>query len=381
MKRIGLLIVFSAALLMVSCNGKKQNPDVVPAPEAGMVFSGSIAPLTRSTFVDNTLTTLKWDNTDNIGIYTFKAGTVDPAQILPDGQVSPADAAVNPDFSTFQKGFGAIAIDAANPSLATFTATKSAEEFMPATPADGVDDVYAFYAYYPVTTTEVPTPAAYSGDYGVALSVSDVQASGSETSFGQYQICAAGEDFSSLYARSALLAGSNRVDFQFAPVTALIRFRMQTTPENTKTYTVSQLKMTLDQGNLSGDVVLYPQNNPYPASGEAAWPLVSVATGAAAHSVAVAFDSNLTLGNDFTDYYLAVVVPTNDSATDMTMTFVAYDEDGQPVLSTTKTLPKRGEDADARYGFRPGKIYTLDLQLDEFTAEAVAGKYNVFDWE
>ena len=66
MKRIGLLIVFSAALLTAACNGKKQYPDVIPVPETGMEFSGSLSSLTRSSFLDETLTTLKWDNTDNI---------------------------------------------------------------------------------------------------------------------------------------------------------------------------------------------------------------------------------------------------------------------------------------------------------------------------
>ena len=171
------------------------------------------------------------------------------------------------------------------------------------------------------------------------------------------------------------------VNLQFNPVTSLIRFRMQTAPGNTKSYTVKKIKLTLDNANISGEVMLFPQNDPYPASGPAQWPLVSVATDAAAHSVTVDFESSLWLNNGFTQYCYAVVVPTNDIPTESTMTFVAYDENGQPVLSTTKILPKRGSGTDTRYGFRPGMMYTLDLQLDEFTAEAVAGKYNIYDWE
>ena len=111
--------------------------------------------------------------------------------------------------------------------------------------------------------------------------------------------------------------------------------------------------------------------------------MIPVSTDNDAHSVSIGFDGSLfsISGSYFSDYFYAVVLPTYNNTVQEELTFVVYDSNSQPLLFAKKQLPVHTEGGETTYGFRQGKIYTLDLELDEFTAEAVAGKYNPYDWE
>ena len=372
MKKITSIIIFAAALLAAACTGSKQSPEAVVTPEAGMVFSGSLIPGTRSTFLDETLTTLKWEDTDDIGVYALRWGTTTPDQVAADGTVSRYAITGDIDLPGIQQSPASIVIDSDNPTFALFYAPKSSAEFMPARDQAGVEDVYAYFAYYPLrgaSTWEFSTEGSDPGVIGVVPYLQD------GTEFGRSQICVAGK-FESLYARSALVSGQTRVNFNFEPVTALIRFRMKLASDCSYSSigNVRKMMITLPNGNLFGNVLLSPHMDD-------AWWAIPVSTDNDAHSVSVSFTGSYINLISFTDYFYAVVLPTYNKTVQEELTFVVYDNNDQPVLFAKKQLPVHTEGSDTSYGFRQGKIYTLDLELSEFTAEAVAGKYNPYDWE
>ena len=307
MKKIQSYIILLLSLSAIVAGCAKGGAVSPRADEEPLTFTGSTVS-TKATFSDEDDGTLVWSSYDNLGVYSFDANTS----------------------ALVHSGFAPITWRTGNDAVFASSEGRSAW-------AGSAADL-TFCAYYPQMFA--PESSCVGGK--VALTLPTAQSG----EFGRYQICYASTDLTA----AALTEGYEPVNFEFGPVTSMLRVKpvLKGTSAVDAIY-IKQLTIKIaDNRPIVGACELTLSNGSLSAAGGS-----STVTVTLTNAVRITKD---TAENPF---FTAILLPavTGNSV----LSFYVVDENGTKYTMANKLSPAR---------FLPGVRYSLER---EFLVSVVNG--------
>ena len=380
--------------LIAGCK-KASGPEAAAFNDGRMRFSADLS-IARSHFGDDSSAQLVWDQTDRIAVYSKQAFDmfIDSGHCI--GSICEA-------IQVSEIGAGGVS--------ARFQAETPKKEWFPAGgpfipeqhPEIKGDDIefiqalhdawiesYVFFAYYPCpgepggfATYEIPgipdeenpnpTPELYQY---IPMNVPAVQ---DGASYYNYQILYDpglpehdGDPSESLISKSAVMANTQSISFNFRPITSMLRFTLQL-PAGSAAKTLSGLTISIEgddeENSIAGDAMLmlfqYGAKDELPICLEKSnsinylWP-------AASGTTAITISGEQEVSSTPGDYLYAVMIPFHTDNSDIKIRFSAKDAN-DVTYAAVRLAPLcfQGEhefDPDF-YGFREGHRYNAAVTL------------------
>lgn len=309
-----ILLSCVALSLVVGCNKAGTREEPVPALEP-LVFSGTNV-VTKAVFSDGLVDgALEWSDYDNLGVYSCQA---EYPHVLA------------------HQGFAALSSKAGEDAVFTSSTSRS-------TWAGSFENL-TLCAYYP----QMAAPQAnYNAGY-VDLNVPAIQ----NGEFGRYHIC-----YDDVNITKLALEGGAAVDFEFNPVTSMLRVRpVVADASSADRIYVKQLVVNIAGGKkLAGDCRM-----PIPGG------TLAVSGGGSSSTVSVVLPAPIAITKTASENPFIDVVILPEHANNAVLSFYVVATNGTKFTMTGKLAPAQ---------FQPGVRYNIDRPVLVYLGDTPDGQY------
>jgi len=302
--KLNIILLLSLSVFAGCAKGGADSPRVDEEP---LLFTGSTVS-TKATFSDEDDGTLVWSSYDNLGVYSFDTGSS----------------------ALVHSGFAPISWRAGNDAVFASSEGRSAWA--------GSATNIKFSAYYP----QMFAPEAPCTGGKVALNLPSAQSG----EFGRFQICYASTDLTA----AALMDGNEPVNFEFSPVTSMLRVRP-----------VLKGTSAVDAIYIKQLTIKIADNRPIVGACELTLSNGSLSAAGGSSTVTVTLTNAVRITKEVSEnpFFTAILLPavTGNSV----LSFYVVDENGTKYTMANKLSPVR---------FLPGARYSLER---EFLVSVVNG--------